>query len=244
MQKGTSIRHQQVFCNSATIWLTDCLRHDFKALCSLLTIDEQSPTTWSRPIGLLIPHKSTFTFFSDALHEGLGGWCPQLHLMWHITKAELQSLGFIMVVHSKPSPGDPIDILHINVLEFIALLVNVWFALASCHTEDPLHTQHHIGNFLTDNTSALSWMLHAGRAKSKHLHQLARFLQALLTFSPVCFQFQSHHISGHSNKTANLLSRPLHGASWGSVIRTRPMICLSASPTKCSMGCCQCCVDA
>jgi len=81
--------------------------------------------------------------------------------MWHITKAELWSLGFVMAVHSELSPGDPIDILHINVPEFIALLVNVWFTLASCHVGDPLHTQHHISNFLTDNMSALSWMLHA-----------------------------------------------------------------------------------
>jgi len=165
-----------------------------------------------------------------------GGWCPQLRLMWHITKAELQSLGFIMAVHSKPSPGDPIDILHINVLEFIALSVNVWFTLASCSAEDPSHTQHHISNFFTDNTSALSWMLHAGRAKSKHSRQLARFLQALLTFSPVRFQFQSHHISGHSNETANLLSRPLCGESWGSVIRARPHDLFVCKPYQVQRG--------
>jgi len=75
--------------------------------------------------------------------------------MWRITKAELQTLGFIMAVHSEPSLGNPPNILHINVLEFIALLVNVWFQLAICHAHDPLHQQHHIGNFLTDNTLAL-----------------------------------------------------------------------------------------
>ncbi len=236
MRKGTSIRHQRVFWDSAKIRLTDRLRHDFKALRALLPLGDQFPTMWSRPIGLLIPRECTFTFFSDASHEGLGGWCPQLRLMWRITKGELQSLGFIMAVHSEPSPGDPIDILHINALEFLALSVNVWFALASCHVEDPSHTQHHIGNFFTDNTSALSWMLHAGRAKSKHSRQLARFLQALLTFSPVRFQFQSHHISGQSNETADLLSRPSRGESWGSVIRTRPHDLFVCKPYQVQRG--------
>ena len=108
------------------------------------------------------------------------------------------------------------------MLEFMALLVNVWFALAVCTRNDPTHTQQHIGNFLSDNTSALSWMVHAGCAKQPHSCQLAQFLQALLTLSPICFQFQSHHISGHSNKTADLLSQPSRAASWGSVIRQRP----------------------
>ncbi len=177
------------------------------------------------------PRKSVHVF-SNTSHKGMGGWCPQWCLMWHITKAELVTLGFTMAVHSEPSPGDPPGILHINVLEFIALSVNVWLALATCHAHDPLHQQHHIGNFFTDNTSALSWMLHAGRAKCSHSRCLVRFLQALLTFSPVRFQFQSHHISGHSNKTADLLSQPSHAESWGSVIRTRPHNLYTCKPCQ------------
>ena len=181
---------------------------------------------------MLIPCESQFKFFSNASHDRLGGWCPQLHLMWRITKAKLLTLGFTMAMHSEPSPGDPPGILHINVLEFIALSVNVWLALATCHAHDPLHQQHHIGNFFTDNTLALSWMLHAGRAKRSHSRRLARFLQALLTFSPVRFQFQSHHISGHSNETADLLSRPSRAELWGSVIRTRPHDLYSCKPCQ------------
>jgi len=150
--------------------------------------------------------------------------------MWHITKAELVTLGFTMAVHSEPSPGDPSGILHINVLEFVALSVNVWFALATCNDSDPLHQWHHIGNFFTDNTLALSWMLHMGRAKHSHSCRLAHFLQALLTFSPICFQFQSHHISGQSNVTADLLSQPSHAQSWGSAIRTWPHNLFSCRP--------------
>jgi len=42
-------------------------------------------------------------------------------------------------------------------------------------------------------------MLLAGHIPTPHAHRLASLLQALLTFSPVLLQFQSNHISGHSN---------------------------------------------
>jgi len=68
-----------------------------------------------------------------------------------------------MVVWEEPSAHDPSNAIHINLLEFVALNVNVWLALALCLQDDPICQFHHIGNFLTDNTSALSWMGHAGR---------------------------------------------------------------------------------
>jgi len=160
-----------------------------------------------------------FTFLSDTSHEGLRGWSLQFNLMWQVAKEELITLGFIMAVNSKLGPGNPPNILHINMLEFMALSVNVWFALAVCAGNNPTHQQQHIGNFLSNNMLVLSWMVHAGHTKKPHSCQLDRFPQVLLTLSPVCFQFQSHHISRHSNKTTNLLSHPPCAALWGSVIR-------------------------
>jgi len=142
--------------------------------------------------------------------------------MWRITKEELWSLGFSMVVGSEPAAGDPVTATHINILEFVALCINVWFALGFCLHDNPRSTNHHIGNFLANNTSALSWMAHAGRVHTPPTRRLTRFLQILLTFSPVHFQFQSHHISGKSNNTADLLSRPSHAASWASIINNCP----------------------
>jgi len=138
--------------------------------------------------------------------------------MWHITKEELWSLGFSMVVGSEPAAGDPITAIHINILEFVALCINVWFALGFCLRDDPRSTNHHIGNFLANNTSALSWMAHAGRVHTPPTHHLTRFLQILLTFSPVPFQFQSHHISRKCNNTADLLSWPSRAALQASII--------------------------
>jgi len=47
MQKGSSIWHQRVFWDSATICPTDQLQHDFKALRTLLTTGRTLPTTWT-----------------------------------------------------------------------------------------------------------------------------------------------------------------------------------------------------
>ncbi len=150
------------------------------------------------------------------------GWSPHFNIMWCITKAELCSLGFSMVMGSEPSTGSPATTIHINILEFITLCINVWFALAFYLHDNPLGTNHHVGNFLANNTSALSWMAHVGRVHTLPTHCLTRFLQILLTFSPLHFQFQSHHISSHSNDTADLLSQPSHAKSWASVINTCP----------------------
>ncbi len=187
MKKGSSICHQCIFWDMATVCLTERLVHDFKAIQKLLPMDEDCPTIWMRPISLLIPHESMFTFLRDTSHEGLRGWSLQFNLMWQVTKEELITLGFIMAVNSKLGPGNPPNILHINMLEFMALSVSVWFALAVCAGNNPTHQQQHIGNFLSNNMLVLSWMVHAGHTKKPHSCQLARFLQVLLTLSPVCF---------------------------------------------------------
>jgi len=106
----------------------------------------------------------------------------------------------------------------------------VWLALSFCAQADPCRGRDHVGNFLADNTSALSWMRHAGRARTHPSRRLARFLQALLTFTPLSFQFQSHHISGQSNTTADLLSRPSRARSWASVITCRSQDLLPCKP--------------
>jgi len=162
---------------------------DLCDLSMLLEVNTLHSWAWCQPIGLLIPHPIQFTFLSNASYEGIGGWSPHFSLMWCITKAELCSLGFSMVVGLEPSAGDPATAIHINILEFIALCINVWFALAFCLHNNPLGTNHHIGNFLTNNTSALSWKAHVGRVHTLPTCHLTHFLQILLTFHPFISSF-------------------------------------------------------
>jgi len=114
----------------------------------------------------------------------------------------------------------PINVVHINLLkQFVALSVNVGFALAFCLHHNPTCQNHHIDN----NTSVLSWMVQAGWIHMLPSCYLTCFLQILLSFSPVQFQFQSHHISSQSNNTANLLSCPSHTELWASIITSQLM---------------------
>jgi hypothetical protein len=56
----------------------------------------------------------------------------------------------------RPSPADA-DGLHINLLEFIAIIINIWLALSWVRSA-PTPPGGHIIAILADNTSALSWL--------------------------------------------------------------------------------------
>jgi hypothetical protein len=55
--------------------------------------------------------------------------------------------------------------LHINLLEFVAIIINLWLALRWIRSvKAPLGG--HVVAALADNTSALSWLRHASRSNS------------------------------------------------------------------------------
>ena len=106
------------------------------------------------------------TALSDAAYMGIGGWSPTFKFMWHITREELISASFLMpeidaegeaAHHSNP------DDLHINALEFVAIIINIWFVILHIH-QDPTKVGGHIIQILADNTSALSWFKYAAHS--------------------------------------------------------------------------------
>jgi hypothetical protein len=119
---------------------------------------------WSRPIGLLVDRAPTVTLLSDASYGGIGGWSKQLGFLWRITRCELLDCGIPMrlidsegeALTLRPSPADA-DGLHINLLEFIAIIINIWLALSWVRSA-PTPPGGHIIAILADNTSALSWL--------------------------------------------------------------------------------------
>jgi len=164
--------------------------------------------------------RTTLMFLSNASHKGLGDWCWQYNIMWRVTKDKLCLLGYIMAVHSELSQLDPPGIFHISMLE-IAFTINVWLMIAICQTQNPHHShQQHIRNsYLTIHQQYHGWCMPEGPT----CHTLANLLVSYKHFSPsplFLFQFQYHHISGHSSEITNLLSHPSHTTLWGSIIRT------------------------
>jgi hypothetical protein len=205
---------------------------DMKTLAALLPSSPVTPArfSWIRPIGLIIPREATIINCGDASLEGMGGWTTGDHkFMWKLTSRDLISLGYTiprttqeckLVKHGLPTMDDDTDAslpMHINVLEFVALLINVWFIVRWAIRCNP-NTPELIIRMRTDNSSALSWLQYAARSKRRVIRRLARMFQSLLTCSPLPLQLQSDHIQGERNHNADLLSRQTLANSWESVI--------------------------
>jgi hypothetical protein len=103
------------------------------------------------------------------------------------------------------NPEDP-NLLHINILEMIALIINIWLALVFI-------TQHgdipggHIIAMLADNTSALSWMQYASQTKHPTVSELSCFILDLTLSCSICHKLSGLHLQGILNIGADKLSR-------------------------------------
>lgn len=132
--------------------------------------------------------------------------------MWRLTSTDLSNHGF-QVFSNEASVSNAIPGLHINVLELIALIINLWLSI-QCYSG---HADLVISAF-ADNTSPLSWLNNPAKVWHPMVRRLARFLQTLLAFAPAPLSLQASHIAGHLNIDADLLSRPRLAPSWESAI--------------------------
>jgi hypothetical protein len=218
---------RSAFSSNRTWWtrgkvrLSASVRADLRFLCEFLNEPEFSPV-WSRYIGLLVPRMATHELLSDASYEGIGGWSPEFEVMWRFTREDLLLLGFpLKLVNSADGePGSDAAGLHINPLEFIAAIVNLWLLLKIVSTLPPCDTGYII-DLLSDNTSALSWLKVTAATRNPDLQPLARFASALLVqASRLLTRVQPCHIPGKENVEADALSRLQNGRlkSWADVI--------------------------
>ena len=194
---------------------------DLAVIAEVLGLPEFHPT-WTRPIALLIPRTSTHSFLSDASYGGLGGWSPEFNVMWRIMRDALLQFGFPM--QHIDTAGEPVDFtaagLHINPLEFIAIILNLWLALKLIAVSPHVATGY-IVTLLSDNTSAISWMRTAGKCQDPGVRRLARLASALLVRAcALTTVFNTRHIPGIQNDEADCLSRLVNKStpSWAYVI--------------------------
>lgn len=196
---------------------------DMLLLQKSLLATEPLGNVWSRPIGLLIDRTPTNVWLGDAAYEGLGGFCLKLRVMWRLNESDLQYCGFAMATVTslrkgfKPLAGDDDGQIHINILEFITIIINVWFAATLQRPNDL--PSHRIWEFLADNTTAVSWVSHAARVQRPAVTRLTRFLTVLLFHLSQTTRVQATYLPGDQNQDADLLSRTSSRAlSWASVI--------------------------
>jgi hypothetical protein len=165
---------------------------------------------------------ATHDMLSDATYEDLGGWSKDFKVMWRLTKEDLILMGFPMklvnLTTGEPTPDR--EGLHINPLEFLACIINLWILLKCIETLPECSTGYAI-DLLSDNTSALSWLKVTAATRNPNLQPLACFASALLIHtSHVLTRIQPRHIPGKDNVEAATLSRYQNGrlTSWADVI--------------------------
>ena len=198
--------------------VTEDLRLMYK---SLLSQQDGDAHAWMRPISLLIPREATEDIRSDAAYSGIGGWSPSFKFVWRITRQELTDAGFKMReldnegqdrykwCTAEQLPPEAAEWLHINPLEFIAIIINCWFAILEVR-KDPTKPGGHIIAVRADNTSALSWLRYAARSQRRVIRNLAYFLHGLILFSQTAeyANFNGRYLPGPENVEADATSRP------------------------------------
>lgn len=166
-------------------------------------------TLWTRPIVLYLLRDHTHVILSNASYIGIGGWSSDFGYLWRLTRNDMSLLGFnlktIAPMSSEPihqaNPG-----LHINPLEYIACLINLWISLKIIMTMGPIDGGYII-SLLSDNTSALSWLSYASRTPDPFIQSLARLGAVLLVEAErLHVQVDPSHIPGSQNTEAGALS--------------------------------------
>ena len=154
---------------------------------------------------------------------GLGGTISTFQAMWRLSNADIISLG-IDPLYLRPRGaefGDEEALLHVNIGEFITIIINLWLAIVLAQRE-PVPPGGWIWRAGADNTSALSWMRYASRTRSPVIMSLARLLTGLITFAPFPVNIQGFHIRGIENVGPDALSRPHQYPTWESVFAVAP----------------------
>jgi hypothetical protein len=197
------------FCHRGVMRLFKSVNTDLNIILVALAEPEWSQT-WTRLIGMMIPRTATHEILSDASYGGMGGWSPQLRIKWRILCHELINHGFSMkTMNSANEPADLYnpDGTHINLLKFVAVVINLWIALKLLARSQAPPTGF-ILELIADNTSALSWLKFAATTENQAVRALARLTSCLLMgASNLCISVQQSHISGPLNVEADCLSR-------------------------------------
>ena len=186
------------FRSKFTYPINKTLAEELALLRSWLAPD--SGVTWTCPIGHLIPRTPFAIAAGDACCYGGGGFSTELRFWWHLRwPKSIYRRTKVFITNNKNG-----RLVSINVLEFVAIIVNYVAALTVLRTTDVTQDPHPVLLNLADSMSAIRWATHhckdslAGRA-------LGRMFCMLLVDSPL--GINAEHIKGEDNVIADEISR-------------------------------------
>jgi hypothetical protein len=179
-------------------FITNNMRLEIKFLRDKLL--PQSDIQWETPITHIIRRMPSALSFGDSSLTGMGGYSLDLKFGWHLpVPEEVQQR---TLLHGEENSDR--QLISISVLDFVTVIIDYITSLHVITTTNFTADPYWVLLNVTDNTSALSWTLHACR-QSNIGQQLAQFFCLLLTNSPL--GVNSKWISTHENTIPDEISR-------------------------------------
>ena len=244
LAKAPAVKFLRRWYQRKLLRLDDTIVNELRFLRGKIS-DQLLDPFWSRPIGLMVPRSPTLTVFTDASTKALGGWSQESELnhMWRITVEDLVAEGLPRDVgwnntQNYHEPAIDPKAIHINILEFFAIFIELWICVRQIASAAQAPDQHdpaeapaarcppggHRLLAKADNTSALSWLRYASRTKRAPIRRLARLLTAFLCDPSIVnlLRVQGQHIAGIVNVDADHLSRFELSGSWAAIMENCP----------------------
>jgi hypothetical protein len=180
----------RVYSNRDTkINLTIPLQNDL-ALLRSLTLDQ---SLWITPIPHIIPRTPSFIAYCDSCLMGAGGYSPDLKFFWFFQ-------------WPKPEEEALVDETHINILEYLAILITYTIAQQRLRAEPTLAPDSYPTILIhSDNKTAVSWAestISSTDPIAKHVARLACLLQIHARLG-----LKVAYIEGKTNVVSDDLSR-------------------------------------
>jgi hypothetical protein len=152
------------------------------------------------PIGHLIPRMPTTSIISDSSLIACRGYLTTLKFWWHLSFPK--EVVKRTLLHLKDNSNKMF--IFINCLEYVTIIINYCTSLVVFASHKINDDPHPVVLCVTDNTSALNWILHTSK-KSTIGRALARFFRGLLIGSDV--GINAKWISTIENIIADKISR-------------------------------------
>ena len=180
---------QHIWRNKRPIQIPDDVRKCLQLLYKYL----QSGAPWERPIGHIVPRVPNFISTGDASEKAIGVQIPRLKI-WCILPFSKRLCDRIAA-----------DEVHINSLEFIAILISYIMVQEKYKANPSNYPPSPTLLAFGDNTTANAWWEKMS-THSKMGQNLLKLYAEYQLLSPVCSV--AKHIKGTENVVADAISRP------------------------------------
>ena len=180
---------QYIWDNKMTVPIPTPVRKSLQTIYKYV----HSHQPWEQPIGHIVPRVPAFVATSDASTKAIGVHIPTIRA-WCL-------IPFSAKLCNRISTND----VHINALEFVALLIT-YIMVQEKHAENPArYPPHPTLDSRGDNTSANAWWRKMSTQSTMGQNLVKLYAEYQLQ-SPVCSL--ATHIAGKLNVFADGISRP------------------------------------